>query len=117
MTTRHRTGRMDQRVTLEQRTLTRDTATGAQLEAWAAVATVWAEVVESSTAAGLSAGAGEALAAAARPSLVRIRWRSGITREAWRVRLSGNRLLRIAGVAEKDRQARLELSCMEWAHE
>jgi head-tail adaptor len=110
-------GTLDRRVTLEVRSVARDATFGSEVETWTALPfTIAAQVLESSTEAGISAGMSEAVASYARPTRVRLRWRAGITRENHRVRY-GTRLLRIIGTAELGRRAGLELSCMEWSHE
>ena len=42
-------GELDRRVTIEQRTVTRDAADGSQVVVWAPLATVWARMRESAT--------------------------------------------------------------------
>ena len=114
-------GDLDRSITLEQRVVARDAATGAEQVSWSTAATVWAQVIESATASGGAAGVGkgdaEAMATAARPSRVRLRWRAGVERNTMRVNLGAGRLLRIIGVAELGRRVGLELASAEWAHE
>ena len=114
-------GDLDRSITLEQRVVARDAATGAEQVSWSTAATVWAQVIESATASASAAGVGkgdaEAMATAARPSRVRLRWRAGVERNTMRVNLGAGRLLRIIGVAELGRRVGLELACAEWAHE
>ena len=88
---------MDRRVTVEELTVTRDAGTGAEQRTWDAVDTVWAEVLESSTSAAEFVGDG--VATYARPTKVRMRWRSDITRETHRLLVAG-RILRIIGTAQ-----------------
>ncbi len=107
--------RMDRRITIEVRSVTRDTATGAEVEVWTAESSkTWAEVVPST----LKPTEDSTLQVASYGALVRlrIRWRAGINRETHRV-LHDGELLRIINVAELGRRERLELVCMEWSHE
>lgn len=107
------TGQLDRRVTVEVRSVTRDAALGAEEETWAADATVWARVRQSSTAAGLSAD--DAVASYARPTKVVMRWRA-LTRQDHRLVFDGQ-VMRIIGTAEIGRRDQIEVSCMEWAHD
>ena len=108
-------GQLDRRVVIEAATTTKEGTFGAQVLSWATLATVWAQVLESSAEPGSNPGQTAAVAAYVRPTKVRIRWRDDVgTRN--RVR-HGARLLQITGVAELGRRQWLELSCQEWAHE
>lgn len=107
--------RMDRRITLQSRTVTRDESTGAEVETWTAQADrLWAEVVQST----LKPTEDTTLQVASYGELVRIRirWRAGIGRETHRVEHDGQ-ILRIVGTAELGRRDRLELQCVEWSHE
>jgi SPP1 family predicted phage head-tail adaptor len=115
MTQRLPAERMDRRITLQVRGVTRDAATGAEVETWTAEpCKTWAEVAPST----LKPTEDSTLQVASYAALVRIRirWRAGINRETHRV-LHDGELLRIIGVAELGRRDRLELICMEWSHE
>lgn len=106
-------GPLDRRVTIEALSVVRDADTGAEQRSWADVATVWAHVRESSTSnAGLS---GDAVAAYARPTKVRIRWRD-LSRETHRLSI-GDRVLRIIGTAQIGRRVWLEMACEEWSND
>lgn len=107
-------GQLDRRITLQQRTVTRDPAYNAEVVTWPDIATVWAKVVESSTAPG--PGASGDVALYARPMKITIRWRAGIDKSTTRISYAG-RLLRITGTAELGRREGIELACEEWAHE
>ena len=110
-------GDLDRRISLEQRSVVKDTTYGSSVETWATLASgIAARVVESSTEVGVLAGQAEGVTSYARPTRIWIRWRDGITRQDHRVRY-GTRLLRIIGTAELGRKSGLELSCLEWAHE
>jgi head-tail adaptor len=108
-------GSLDRQVTIERATVTREPTFGAQVRTWAAIATEWAQVVESSVEPGGNPGQAASMAAYNRPTRVRIRWRGDITTRD-RVR-HGARLLQITGVAEVGRAQWLEMACQEWAHE
>jgi SPP1 family predicted phage head-tail adaptor len=109
-------GDLDRRVVIEQRTVARDAALGSEVETWATLATVWARVKQSSTQSGVSEAPGDAAETFARPTMVWIRWREGISRQDHRLRLD-DALLRIVGVAELGRRQALEIACLEWAHD
>ena len=112
-------GLLDRRITLQARAVSRDSATGAEVATWSDSATVWAQVLESSTAPTPgSMGRGQAggeIAVYARPHRLRIRWRE-VDKATTRVSYDG-RILRITGTAEIGRREGLELACEEWAHE
>lgn len=109
-------GELDQRVTIEQMVVARDSQTGAEVRSWLATATVWARVRESSTSIEADRDEGDPVAAYARPSKVVMRWRAGIARETHRLKI-GSRVFRIIGAAELGRRHGLELACAEWSHE
>ncbi|GCL61494.1 head-tail adaptor protein [Pseudaquabacterium pictum] len=108
-------GQLDRQVVIEAATASKDGTFGAQVLTWATLATVWAQVLESSAEPGSNPGQTAAVAAYVRPTKVRMRWRGDVTTRH-RVR-HGARLLQITGVAELGRREFLELSCQEWAHE
>ena len=106
-------GQLDRQVTIQRRAETRDSALGSVLVTWTALATVWAQVVESATASDEAMRAG--VQTFARPSKVRIRWRADVDTT---MHISHNgQLLQILGIAELGRRQGLELACKEWAHE
>lgn len=107
---------LDRRVTIETCSTVRGATYQEPAQTWAAQATVWAQVRESSTAPGTTDSATEAAALYARPMKVRMRWRDGLDKAATRLRYKG-RLLRITGTAELGRREWLELACEEWAHD
>lgn len=108
-------GQLDRQVVIEAAIASKDGTYGAQVLTWATLATVWAQVLESSAEPGSNPGQTAAVAAYVRPTKVRMRWRGDVTT---RHRLRhGSRLLQITGVAELGRREFLELSCQEWAHE
>lgn len=108
-------GELDRRITLQTRTITRGATLGDEVVTWPDGDTVWAKVMESSTATTLQDTATEQAALYARPMRVRMRWR---TLDKTNTRLSyGGRILRITGTAELGRRVGLELAVEEWAHE
>ena len=98
-------GRLDQRVTLQQKSVTR-AANGEEVVSWTPVATVWAEVRQIR---------GKEFFAAAQMQdatdvRVRIRYRAGVTRDMrllWR-----GASLDIVAVIELGRKEALELMCV-----
>lgn len=113
MPTPFNAGLMDRQVVIQKRTVSRDGTLGSQAVAWSTLDTVWAQVVESSTASDEAMRAG--VQTFARPSKVRIRWRADVDTT---MRISHNgQLLQILGIAELGRRQGLELACKEWAHE
>lgn len=108
-------GRLDRQITIQQRAVTRNATYGSEVVAWATLATVWAQVVESSTPPGGNAGEDQRVAAYERPIKVRVRWRNDVD-TTMRISYAG-RLLQITGTAELNRRQWLEMACQEWAHE
>ena len=108
-------GDLDRQVTIQQRSVARESTFGAEVVTWSTLATVWAKVVESSTAPPVNPGHADRLAAYQRPMKVYIRWRSDVD-PTLRLSYEG-RLLQITGTAELNRRQWLEMACQEWAHE
>ena len=106
-------GQLDRRVTIEAKSVTRDTGTGAEVVTWGTLATVWARVVESATAS--DEGMLDGVATYARPTRVLTRWRDDVD-PTMRINLGSGRLLQIIGTAEVGRREGLEMACKEWAH-
>lgn len=96
---------------IERRTVLRSADTGAEVVTWAPLATVRVQLRESATANEATEGGVNAYA---RPSKVRMWYRSDVTTED-RLNLGG-RLLQITGTAELGYRQGLELACKEWAH-
>jgi SPP1 family predicted phage head-tail adaptor len=108
-------GSLDHQVTIQQRTVARDATYGSETVAWSDLATVWARVVESSTAPSSGRGQAERVDAYVRPTKVYIRWRADVDTT---MRLVHNgQLLKIDGTAELNRRQWLEMACAEWSHE
>ncbi len=101
-------GELDQRVTLQTATLTRD-AVGGPVETWADTVTVWAKVKPLS---------GKQIAQAQQVSAdvskaVTIRYRTGIT-AAMRVKFSDATTAKIHWVEEYRREGRLVIVCEDF---
>ena len=106
---------LDQRVTLEQRSVARETAFGAEVVTWPALATVWANLVDQVNP---KKGGDEVVAADIRTTQrrthVTIRWRNDVTpdmRVQWPYR---SRTFQITGMSEIGRREWLELTCEEY---
>lgn len=98
-------GELDQRVTLQTATVTRD-AVGGPAEAWADTVTVWAKVRPLT---------GKQIAQAQQVSAdvstaVTIRWRSGVT-AAMRLKFADNSTAKIHWIEEHRREGRLVIVC------
>lgn len=98
-------GQLDQRVTLQTATVTRD-AVGGPSESWADTVTVWARVRPLS---------GKQIAQAQQVSAdvstaVEIRWRAGIT-AAMRLKFADNRTAKVHWVEDYRREGRLVIVC------
>lgn len=106
---------LDRQVTIEWPTVARDATYGAETITWVAGTPEWAEVLDSATPPGSNPTQALAMAGHARPTRVRIRWRTDVHSRC-RVRHAG-RLLQVLGVAELGRQQWLELACTDWAHQ
>lgn len=96
-------GILDQRVTLQTATVTRD-AVGGPVETWADTATVWAAVRPLSARQVAQA---QQVSADVRKA-VTIRWRSGVT-AAMRVKFSDNSTAKVHWVEEYRRDGKLVL--------
>jgi len=101
-------GRLDQRVTLQTATLTRD-AVGGPVETWVDTATVWAEIKPLT---------GKQIAQAAQVSAdvrkaVTIRYRTGIT-AAMRIKFSDATTAKIHWIEEHRRDGKLVLVCEDF---
>ena len=107
------TGDLDRRVSVQQKSVVREGTYGGETVTWVALATVWAQVLESATDGEFVQ---DGTLAYARPTWVRLRYRSDID-PTMRLVLPGGRILQITGSAELGRRQFLELACKEWAHE
>lgn len=101
-------GKLDRRVTIQQRTETQDTTYGTISVAWTTLATVWAEVQDMipSRAERMAEG----VSIARRPCRVRMRYRSDVD-STMRLSVDGRQMRIIAGPAELGRRDGIELVC------
>ncbi len=99
-----RAGRLDRRVTLQRRVITRDAAGGA-IETWTSAFSCWAERRDVRGSERLEAGA----EVATHEATFRIRWRAGID-ATWRL-VEGTVAWDVEGIAELGRRDGLELTC------
>lgn len=96
---------LNQRVTLQQATLSRD-AVGGPVETWVDLATVWAAIYDlTGKAINDAQQAGSAVT-----RRVTVRWRSDVT-SAMRVKFADTRVAKIAFTREVGRRDALELHC------
>ncbi len=98
-------GRLDQRITLQAATVTRD-AVGGPMEAWADLVTLWANVRDLS---GKAIHEAEQVGSSV-TRRVTIRHRSGVT-AALRVKFDDARVAKVAYVREVGRREFIELDC------
>lgn len=113
-----RAGRLDRLITVEQRVVVRDTATGAEVATWSPFAAdLWASKEEFTNVGAseeyMRPGGVEANGGISR---IKIRWLSGIN-TTMRLNLGGGELRQITGMAELGRREGLQLSCKAWSHE
>ena len=98
-------GKMDRRVTIQARTLTKDAA-GGRVETWADAFDCWAEIVTSKATESVTADADRA----SEDRQFRIRHKSGIASGTHRL-LYQLRFYDITGIIEEGRRDRLLLTC------
>lgn len=98
-------GKLNRRIVLQSRSYSKD-ATGAGVETWATLATVWAELLTQSQRESLVADADRNTD----DSTFRIRWRSGLTSEGLRVSYGG-RYYNVTGITEEGIKNGLLLEC------
>jgi SPP1 family predicted phage head-tail adaptor len=98
-------GKMDRRITVQVRTLTRDAA-GGRVESWADTFDCWAEVVSQKPKEGIVADADRSID----DRQFRIRYKAGLTSGTHRV-LYQLKFYDILGIEEQGRQDRLLLTC------
>ena len=106
-------GDLDRRITIQRRSIVRDGTYGSETVTWITLATVWAQVIESATDGEFVQ---DGTLAYARPTRVRIRYRSDVD-PTMRLLFPAGRLVQIIGTAEGGRRQYLEMACKEWAHE
>ena len=106
-------GEMDRLVTIEQRVVARDAATGAEVVTWAPLATVWAKVTETANALrGLDEKLLANVLAYGRPVTMLMYWVDGVN-PTMRVN-EGGVLYQIVGTAMVGRREGLTLACGAW---
>lgn len=98
--------KMDRRITLEARVMTRDD-TGSRVESWVTVSELWAEYVQNKGAEGPSADADRWQDS----QQWRIRYRSGMTSTGYRLTYQG-KTYNILGITEEGRKNSLLLDCL-----
>jgi SPP1 family predicted phage head-tail adaptor len=103
-------GKLDKRVTILARVVTKDPTYGTDVVTWEPAATVWAEVqdVLPSRAERVTAE----IAIAERPARMRMRWRDDVT-QANRVGIGGRTMKIVAGPAMIGRRQWLEIMIEE----
>lgn len=98
-------GKMDRRLTVQVRTMTKDAA-GGRVETWADAFDCWGEVVRHTAREGIAADADRAQ----EERQFRIRYKSGIASGTHRV-LYQLQFFDITGITEEGRRDRLLLTC------
>jgi SPP1 family predicted phage head-tail adaptor len=98
-------GKMDRRITIQARTLTKDAA-GGRVETWADSFLCWAELVKTSQTETVTADADRNIEI----RQFRIRYKSGLASGTHRI-LYQLRFYDITGIDEEGRQDRLLLTC------
>lgn len=98
-------GKMDRRVTIQVRTLSKDAASG-RVETWADAFQCWAEVVTQKASEGIAADADRSTD----ERQFRIRYKSGISSGTHRL-LYQLRFYDITGITEEGRMDRMLLTC------
>lgn len=111
-------GKLDRLITIERRSVVKDTATGADVPTWVPFATdVWASKEEFTNVGAseeyMRPGGVEVSGAISR---IKIRWLAGMN-TSMRLNLGSGQLRQITGLAELGRQEGLQISCKEWSHE
>ncbi len=98
-------GALDQRITLQTATLSKD-AVGGPVETWADAATVWAAV---RTLSGKQIAQAQQVGAAVAKA-VEIRWRAGVT-AAMRIKFADGTAAKVHWVDEFRREGRIVIVC------
>ena len=108
-------GKLDRRLLIERKSVTRDTAFGSEIVTWVAVATVWANAEDVLRA---TPGGGEQvkqdIRVHTRPCRVLIRYRSDITTDMRVTIVERARVMQITSIAEFGRREATELMCEEY---
>lgn len=98
-------GKLDRRVTLQARTMTRD-ETGARIESWETVSEIWAEYVANKGSEGPASDADRWQDS----QQFRIRYRAGMTSTQYRL-IHNGKTYNIIGITEEGRKTSLLLDC------
>lgn len=109
-------GRLNTRVRIEQKSVTRDANYGSEVVSWVTLATVWAEVedvLEVATHGGEATA--QQLRVLTRPTKVCMRYRGDVTSAMRIFMIARSRTLQIVSVAETGRRDGLELMCEEYS--
>jgi SPP1 family predicted phage head-tail adaptor len=105
-----RAGRLDRRVTIERKTVTRDDY-GAEIITWSTFAQVWAEVREVNSVEKVI----DQLRTMSRLTMVTIRWVPGVTTDM-RIRVDQDgRILAITSLAEIGRKVGWTIACEQYS--
>ena len=105
-----RAGRLDRRVTIERKSVTRDDY-GAEIITWTTFAEVWAEVREINSVEKVI----DQLRTMSRLTMVTIRWLPGVTTDM-RIRVNQDgRILAITSLAEIGRKAGWTMACEQYS--
>lgn len=99
-------GKLNRRIVLQSRVQAVD-ATGARVETWSTLATVWAELLAQSQRESLLADADRNQDT----STFRIRWRSGLTSEGLRVSYGG-RIYDVTSIVEEGIKSGMLVECV-----
>lgn len=105
-----RAGLMDERIVIEQATMTRDPAFGSEVLTWTTFATVWAMVNEINSIERVN----NELRTLTRVTMIQIRYIPGLTADM-RIRLADNRILAITSIAEVSRRKMWKLVCENYS--
>lgn len=109
-------GQLDRLITIEQRSTSRDSATGAEVVSWVALAQVWASREEFTNTGASEEYVRNGVVVHGGISKMRIRYRTDVDTTC-RLNLGGGHLRQVTGLAEIGRGEGLELTCREWSHE
>lgn len=110
------TGKLDSRVTIEQRTVTRGAVFGEEINTWSTLATVWAMVEDQvNPKKGGDEEVKDNTRVKASRTHIQIRYRGDVTtdmRIQWPAR---NRTFQITGISELGRRQALQLTCEQYS--
>ena len=104
-------GRLNRRVVIERKTITRDSDFGSELVAWETYAERWAEVRDINAVERVSGP----LRTVTRVTMVTVRWVDGLTADMRLRCVDDGRLLAITSIAELRRREGQQLVCEEYS--